>query len=219
MLPLAAVGLWRAPPGTRPAALLTLAASSVAVCLVFFPQERFRLPVVDPTLLAGAALARRPPSRPRRISCHASCPPSPRLQAPPSRRPRPARPPTLVLIPTYNERENLPVLVRDVVAHPGFRVMVVDDRSPDGTGEVADELARELPGRVEVLHRTGKKGLGRSYIEALLLARERTEDFVCQMDADLSHDPKYLPDDGGDGARRHATIWSSARAICRASAS
>ena len=108
--------------------------------------------------------------------------------------PAAAVPSTLVLIPTYNERENLPGLVRAVVAHPGFRVMVVDDRSPDGTGEVADDLARELPGRVEVLHRTGKKGLGRSYIEALLLARGRTEDFVCQMDADLSHDPKYLPD-------------------------
>jgi dolichol-phosphate mannosyltransferase len=103
-------------------------------------------------------------------------------------------PTTLVLIPTYNERDNLPGLVRGVVAHPGFRVMVVDDQSPDGTGEVADALARELPGRVEVLHRTGKKGLGRSYIEALLLARRRTEDFVCQMDADFSHDPKYLPD-------------------------
>ena len=103
-------------------------------------------------------------------------------------------PTTLVLIPTYNERENLPGLVRDVIAHPGFRVMVVDDRSPDGTGEVADALAREFPDRVEVLHRTGKKGLGRSYIEALTLARARTEDFVCQMDADLSHDPKYLPE-------------------------
>jgi dolichol-phosphate mannosyltransferase len=101
---------------------------------------------------------------------------------------------TLVLIPTYNERDNLPGLVRAVVAHPGFHVLVVDDQSPDGTGEVADALARELPGRVEVLHRTGKKGLGRSYIEALLLARRRTEDFVCQMDADFSHDPKYLPD-------------------------
>ena len=106
----------------------------------------------------------------------------------------PAVPTTLVLIPTYNERENLPGLVRAVIGHPGFRVMVVDDRSPDGTGEVADALAREFPDRVEVLHRTGKKGLGRSYIEALLLARARSEDFVCQMDADLSHDPKYLPE-------------------------
>jgi dolichol-phosphate mannosyltransferase len=117
--------------------------------------------------------------------------PSPSSAVPPA---APGIPTTLVLIPTYNERENLPGLVRAVVAHPGFSVMVVDDRSPDGTGEVADELARELPGRVEVLHRTGKKGLGRSYIEALLLARARQEDFVCQMDADLSHDPKYLPD-------------------------
>jgi len=108
--------------------------------------------------------------------------------------PSAAVPTTLVLIPTYNERENLPGLVRDVIAHPGFRVMVVDDQSPDGTGEVADALAREFPDRVEVLHRTGKKGLGRSYIEALTLARARTEDFVCQMDADLSHDPKYLPE-------------------------
>jgi dolichol-phosphate mannosyltransferase len=104
------------------------------------------------------------------------------------------RPQTLVLVPTYNERDNLPILVRAVMAHDGFRVMVVDDQSPDGTGAVADELAREFPGRVEVLHRSGKKGLGRSYIEALLIARDRTEDYVCQMDADLSHDPKYLPD-------------------------
>ncbi len=106
----------------------------------------------------------------------------------------PAVPSTLVLVPTYNERDNLPGRVRAVIAHPGFRVMVVDDQSPDGTGEIADALAREFPDRVEVLHRTGKKGLGRSYIEALLVARARTVDFVCQMDADLSHDPKYLPD-------------------------
>ena len=101
---------------------------------------------------------------------------------------------TLVLVPTYNERDNLPSLVRAVMAHPGFSVMVIDDRSPDGTGAVADALALEFPGRVEVLHRTGRKGLGRSYIEALTIARTRDEDFVCQMDADWSHDPQYLPD-------------------------
>lgn len=100
----------------------------------------------------------------------------------------------LVIIPTYNERENLPVLIRAVMAFPRFRVMVVDDQSPDGTGQVAEMLGREFPGRVEVLHRTGKKGLGRSYIEALTLARHRSEAFICQMDADLSHDPRYLPD-------------------------
>jgi dolichol-phosphate mannosyltransferase len=100
----------------------------------------------------------------------------------------------LVVVPTFNERENLPVLVRAIMEYPRFRVMVVDDQSPDGTGDVADALAAEFPGRVEVLHRTGKKGLGRSYIDALIRARDRTETFVCQMDADLSHDPRYLPD-------------------------
>ena len=99
----------------------------------------------------------------------------------------------LVIIPTYNERDNLPVLVRDIVSR-GYRVMVVDDQSPDGTGQVADQLAVEFPGRVEVLHRTGKRGLGRSYIDALTIARTGKADLVCQMDADLSHDPKYLPD-------------------------
>ena len=67
----------------------------------------------------------------------------------------------LVVIPTYNERENLPDLVRAILAHDGFRVMVVDDGSPDGTGGIADDLAKEFPGRVDVLHRTGKRGLGR----------------------------------------------------------
>lgn len=100
----------------------------------------------------------------------------------------------LIIIPTYNERENLPVLVRDILAHPGYRVMVVDDQSPDGTGQIADELAAKNPGRVEVLHRTGKRGLGRSYIDALTIARQGQADLICQMDADLSHDPKYLPD-------------------------
>ena len=99
----------------------------------------------------------------------------------------------LVIIPTYNERENLPVLVRQVLAQDGYRVMVVDDQSPDGTGAVADGLAREFPGRVDVLHRTGKRGLGRSYVDAMKIAAQGDADLVCQMDADLSHDPQYLP--------------------------
>jgi dolichol-phosphate mannosyltransferase len=103
-------------------------------------------------------------------------------------------PRVLVVVPTYNERENLPALVRGVLAHEGFRMMVVDDASPDGTGEIADRLAMEFPGRLEVVHRTGARGLGRSYIDGLQRAVAQADvDLVCQMDADLSHDPEYLP--------------------------
>jgi dolichol-phosphate mannosyltransferase len=100
----------------------------------------------------------------------------------------------LVVIPTYNERENLPGLVRVILDRPAYRVLVVDDGSPDGTGRVADELAREFPGRVEVMHRTGPRGLGRSYVEGFQHALRGSADYICQMDADWSHDPKYLPD-------------------------
>jgi dolichol-phosphate mannosyltransferase len=100
----------------------------------------------------------------------------------------------LVVVPTYNERDNLPVLARGVLAYPGFRLLVVDDGSPDGTGAVADALAAEYPGRVEVMHRTGKRGLGRSYIDGLHHALASTDaELICQMDADLSHNPEYLP--------------------------
>jgi dolichol-phosphate mannosyltransferase len=99
----------------------------------------------------------------------------------------------LVVVPTYNERENLPILVRGVLAHPGFRMLIVDDGSPDGTGEIADALSAEHPGRIEVMHRTGRRGLGRSYIDGLRKAIGMDVDLICQMDADLSHDPQYLP--------------------------
>ncbi len=99
-----------------------------------------------------------------------------------------------VIIPTYNERENLPLLARQILARPEYSLMVVDDQSPDGTGEVADGLAREFPGRVQVVHRTGRRGLGRSYIDAFKIAAASDADYVCHMDADFSHDPKYLPD-------------------------
>jgi dolichol-phosphate mannosyltransferase len=105
-----------------------------------------------------------------------------------------ATPRVLVVVPTYNERDNLPILARGVLAHAGFRMMVVDDGSPDGTGAIADGLAAEYPGRVEVMHRTGPRGLGRSYIDGLRRAITYTDvDLVCQMDADLSHNPEYLP--------------------------
>jgi dolichol-phosphate mannosyltransferase len=100
----------------------------------------------------------------------------------------------LVVVPTYNERDNLPLLVRGVLAYPGFRMLIVDDASPDGTGAVADALSAEHQGRIEVMHRTGRRGLGRSYIDGLRRAVGMSDvDLVCQMDADLSHDPQYLP--------------------------
>ena len=95
----------------------------------------------------------------------------------------------LVVIPTYNERVNLPVLIAGLMAHDNVRALVVDDQSPDGTGDVADALSREHPGRVDVLHRTGKKGFGRSYIDGIQKALAEPVEVVCQMDADLSHDP------------------------------
>ena len=99
----------------------------------------------------------------------------------------------LVVVPTYNERENLPALVDALMSQPETRVMVVDDNSPDGTGALADELALRFPGRIEVMHRTGKRGLGRSYVDGLQRALQGDAEFICQMDADWSHDPKYLP--------------------------
>ena len=100
---------------------------------------------------------------------------------------------TLVVVPTYNERDNLPLLVPGVLAHPGFRMLVVDDGSPDGTGQIADSLAQQYPGRIEVMHRTGQRGLGRSYVDGLKRALQTDATLICQMDADLSHNPEYLP--------------------------
>ena len=100
----------------------------------------------------------------------------------------------LVIIPTYNEIESLEEAVAGVLVHPGYAVLVVDDDSPDGTGALADRLAAENPGRVAVMHRTGDRGLGRSYLDGFRHALGTDARFICQMDADLSHDPKYLPD-------------------------
>ena len=103
-----------------------------------------------------------------------------------------------LFLPTYNEAENLEAIVRATIeqleaAAPGnWRLLVVDDASPDGTGELADRLAGELPG-VEVLHRSGKEGLGPAYLAGFEYALTRGADYVIVMDADFSHDPKHLP--------------------------
>jgi dolichol-phosphate mannosyltransferase len=105
----------------------------------------------------------------------------------------PRQPAALVVVPTYNERENLPLLVDGLLQHPNVRILIVDDKSPDGTGELADTLARRHQGRIQVLNRTANRGLGRSYVDGLKLAIQEPVDVVCQMDADLSHDPAQLP--------------------------
>jgi len=100
---------------------------------------------------------------------------------------------TLVIVPTFNERENLPLVAAALMQYPHVSLLVVDDQSPDGTGAVADTLAREYPGRIDVMHRTGPRGLGRAYIDAIASALGRPFDVICQMDCDLSHDPRQLP--------------------------
>lgn len=117
----------------------------------------------------------------------------------------------LICIPTYNEAENLPLIVPAVLAAvPAAHVLVVDDASPDGTGRLADELAAANE-QVHVLHRAGKEGLGRAYLAAFRWALARGYPYVFELDADFSHDPRYLPgfvallEDGADvvvGSRR-----------------
>ena len=108
--------------------------------------------------------------------------------------PATALPRVLVLLPTYNERENLPQIAGLLLAQPNLRVLVIDDGSPDGTGQIADGLAAASGGRLTVMHRTGKRGLGRSYLDGMRAALATDAEVVFQMDADLSHDPKYVPD-------------------------
>lgn len=99
----------------------------------------------------------------------------------------------VVIIPTYNECENIAKLVRALLMHDGVGVMVVDDASPDGTGVVVDDLVREFPQRVDVLHRTANRGFGRSYADGIKHALTMPVEFICQMDADFSHDPAAVP--------------------------
>ena len=99
----------------------------------------------------------------------------------------------IVIVPTYNERANLLVLVERLLAHRDLRVLVVDDGSPDGTGAEADRIARASGGRLAVVHRTGRRGLGRSYVDGFRAALDAGATHVLQMDADLSHDPDDIP--------------------------
>ncbi len=102
---------------------------------------------------------------------------------------------TFVVIPTYNEATNLPTLIAELVALnvPGLAVLIVDDNSPDGTGQVADTLARRFPGIVHVHHRPHKEGLGRAYLDGFGRALKMGADYIIQMDADFSHPPRAIP--------------------------
>ena len=101
---------------------------------------------------------------------------------------------TVIVIPTYNERENLGRLLPEVLAvSDGVEVLVVDDNSPDGTGGMVREMSESIP-RIHLLERPGKMGLGSAYRDGFRLALEMGADFVMEMDADFSHDPKYIPD-------------------------
>lgn len=100
---------------------------------------------------------------------------------------------TLIIVPTYNELGNIRRLLPELMAlGPDIRVLVVDDNSPDGTGKLADELAAEY-GRISVLHRPGKLGLGSAYVAGFKYAVQQDVDCVFEMDADFSHDPAMIP--------------------------
>jgi dolichol-phosphate mannosyltransferase len=100
---------------------------------------------------------------------------------------------TLIVMPTYNERENIPQIVPLVLSQDlGIHVLIVDDNSPDGTGELADTMAAENE-RIHVLHRPGKQGLGTAYIAGFKWALERGYEYVFEMDSDFSHNPDHIP--------------------------
>ena len=100
---------------------------------------------------------------------------------------------TLVILPTYNEADNIrPMTERLLSMKPALDVLVVDDNSPDGTGSIADDLAKSNK-RLHVLHRSEKDGLGRAYCAGFTWSLERTYEFVFEMDCDFSHDPDEIP--------------------------
>jgi dolichol-phosphate mannosyltransferase len=99
-----------------------------------------------------------------------------------------------VVIPTFNEKENLPLITTQLMALPipGLQVLIIDDNSPDGTGLIADNLCSQYPGRMQVLHRSGKLGLGTAYVTGFKMLLKTDMDAIAQMDADFSHPPEKL---------------------------
>jgi dolichol-phosphate mannosyltransferase len=102
---------------------------------------------------------------------------------------------TCIVLPTYNEAQNLAPMIQALLALPlaDAHILVIDDNSPDDTGEIADTLRDQNPARVSVIHRAGKFGLGTAYVTGFHWALERDAEFIIQMDTDFSHSPDYLP--------------------------
>ncbi len=100
-----------------------------------------------------------------------------------------------IIIPTYNEAENIAKLVKVIISQPlpPVKILIVDDNSPDGTGKIADDLAKQYPQTVKVLHRPGKLGIGSAYITGFKMALADGAEFIMEMDADFSHDPADIP--------------------------
>lgn len=105
-------------------------------------------------------------------------------------------PKVMVVVPTYNEADNLQPLVAEllILGVPRLEILIVDDNSPDGTGQLADELVERHPGRVHVLHREGRLGLGTAYVSGFGYALAHDAEYIIQMDADFSHSPAYIPE-------------------------
>jgi len=125
-----------------------------------------------------------------------------------------------VVLPTYNEAANLPVIVEELFSLPltGLRILVADDNSPDGTGDVAEQLAEKYGSdRVTVVHRPGKQGLGRAYVDGMTRAIAAGAEFVVQMDSDLSHSPQYLPQMLGTLLSTQSDVVIGSRYVCGAS--
>jgi dolichol-phosphate mannosyltransferase len=138
-------------------------------------------------MVVGAQIERFEPGMVREALPDTNTPPADEMPTA-----RPLTTDCLVIIPTYNERENIPEVMRRVLEYPRLSVLVVDDASPDGTGMiVAAEMEREP--RVHLLRRAGKQGLGTAYVAGFRYGLERGARFLFEMDADFSHDPRYLP--------------------------
>jgi dolichol-phosphate mannosyltransferase len=103
---------------------------------------------------------------------------------------------TYIVIPTYNEAENIRPMASALLklGIPSIHILFVDDNSPDGTGDIAEMLKKEYPGRIDVLHRAGKEGLGKAYVAGFQYALSQGADIIVQMDCDFSHDPKHIPE-------------------------